>query len=206
MWLPTKNFVLVTILAIGNCPLPVLNEFDVFGLLESTYSAVLGTPNCLPLFRGARSRVPRLLMLFHSIGSVLILLHAFPPFALISKCLEKIRRERANLVLICPVWASQPWFPVALEMLCDVPRLLRRSPKLLTSPLGEPHPLLSSNSLQLAAWRLSGDPSLSKAFRSEWSTFCWPVIDLQQSLLTIPAGGIGVIGVCKGVKIPCRLL
>ena len=132
--------------------------------------------------------------------------YAFPPFALISKCLEKIRRERANLVLICPVWTSQPWFPVALEMLCDVPRLLRQSSKLLTSPLGEPHPLLSSNSLQLAAWRLSGDPSLSKAFRSEWSTFCWPVIDLQQSLLTIPAGGTGVIGVCKGVRIPCRLL
>ena len=74
MWLPTKNFVLVTILAIGSCPLPVLNELDVFGLLESTYLAVLETPNCLPLFRGAHSRVPRLLMLFHSIGSVLILM------------------------------------------------------------------------------------------------------------------------------------
>jgi hypothetical protein len=77
--------------------------------------------------------------------------YAFPPFALVPKCLEKIRREKANLVMVCPVWPSQPWFPILLELTCDVPVLLRPSRDLLVSATGETHPLLLTGSLQLAA-------------------------------------------------------
>ena len=48
----------------------------------------------------------------------------FPPFALISKCLEKIRLEKATAVFVCPVWPGQPWFPLLLELACKIPRLL----------------------------------------------------------------------------------
>lgn len=50
--------------------------------------------------------------------------YAFPPFSLILKCLEKIRREEATIIFVCPVWPGQPWFPILLELSCDVPRLL----------------------------------------------------------------------------------
>ncbi|KZS06357.1 Uncharacterized protein APZ42_030220 [Daphnia magna] len=79
--------------------------------------------------------------------------YVFPPFSMIPKCLEKIRREKANVIMICPVWPAQPWYPVMLEMVCETPRLLHPSIDLLMSPQGEPHPLLESGTLQLAAWK-----------------------------------------------------
>lgn len=41
--------------------------------------------------------------------------YLFPPFSLISRCVDKIRRDKANVVMVCPVWPTQPWFPVLLE-------------------------------------------------------------------------------------------
>lgn len=35
--------------------------------------------------------------------------YVFPPFALIPRCLAKIKRDKADFVLICPLWRS--WFP-----------------------------------------------------------------------------------------------
>ena len=132
--------------------------------------------------------------------------YAFPPFSLIFKCLEKVRRERACLCLVCPVWPSQPWFPILLELSCDVLLLLPSTPDLLTSPQGLPHPLLTNSSLRLAAWTLSGIPSQCKAFRRTWSNFSWPDAALTQTLLTNPPGGTGQIGVWEGVAIPYQIL
>ena len=101
--------------------------------------------------------------------------YLFPPFSMIPKCLEKIFREESNAVMICPVWPSQPWYPVMLGMVCETPRLLQQSSSLLVSARGEPHPLLNSGALQLAAWRLSGRASEGEAFRALWSNYSWPV-------------------------------
>ena len=45
--------------------------------------------------------------------------YTFPPFCLIGKCVKKVREDRASLILIAPVWRSQPWFPALLELLVD---------------------------------------------------------------------------------------
>ena len=50
--------------------------------------------------------------------------YAFPPFALIPRCLEKIRREKTHLVLVTPIWPNQAWYPLLLEMLSDFPIFL----------------------------------------------------------------------------------
>ena len=50
--------------------------------------------------------------------------YAFPPFCLISLCLAKVRRDKATLVLIAPVWPAQPWYPAILEMVVTTPILL----------------------------------------------------------------------------------
>ena len=132
--------------------------------------------------------------------------YAFPPFNLIFKCLDKIRREKANLVLICPVWPTQPWYPVLLELACDVPLLLPQLTNLLTSPRGRPHPLLSSRSLRLAAWNLSGKPGASRDFRNRLSSCCSQGIVRTRSQLTIQPGETGVSGVFDGTSIPFRQL
>ena len=38
--------------------------------------------------------------------------YRFPPFSLIHQCATKIIREQATITLVCPIWLSQPWFPV----------------------------------------------------------------------------------------------
>lgn len=129
--------------------------------------------------------------------------YAFPPFALIGQCLTKLRKEGADLVLVCPYWPSQPWFPTLLQLTTDVPLVLPRRADLLTNGLGEPHPLSTRLSFRLIAWPLSGDASRSEAFRRRWSTFSWPAAETRPSPLTNPPGGLGLLGVLNGVKIPC---
>nr|ACB38666.1 reverse transcriptase [Daphnia pulex] len=132
--------------------------------------------------------------------------YIFPPFALIFKCIEKIRRERATAVFVCPVWTGQPWFPLLLELVCDVPRLLTSSPVLLTSALGESHPLISSNALHLAAWKLSGDSSKGEDFRRQLSSYSWPAVESTQHQRTSRPGAIGQIGAWENVRIPCQTI
>ena len=49
---------------------------------------------------------------------------AFPPFALIGRCLMKVRTERCTVLLIAPCWRTQTWYPVLLELLVDYPIFL----------------------------------------------------------------------------------
>ena len=79
-------------------------------------------------------------------GSVGVLL---PPFNLIPFYLTKIRQEQAEIVLVAPYWPSQFWFPSLMELATDIPVLLFPSKSLLTSPLGECHPLTVSEVIRL---------------------------------------------------------
>ena len=129
--------------------------------------------------------------------------YAFPPFSLIFRCIDKLRREKASIVLICPICTGQPWFPVLLEQACDIPRLLRPSPVLLTSAQGESHPFLQSGALILTAWKLSGDRMTCRDFRDRLLNFSWRDAVAIQMLHTNPPGSIGEIGVWSGIAIPC---
>jgi hypothetical protein len=126
----------------------------------------------------------------------------FPPFSLIFRCLQKIRKERATVIFVCPVWTGQPWYPLLLELCCDVPRIFLPRRTLLISPMGESHPLLLTGGLQLAAWRLSGVVSACEVFRKEWSSFSWQDREKIPSHHTNQPGVIGCVGAWKGVKIP----
>lgn len=43
--------------------------------------------------------------------------YAFPPFALILKCLNKIINDKAPGILVFPHWPGQPWFPLLKTMI-----------------------------------------------------------------------------------------
>ncbi len=131
--------------------------------------------------------------------------YAFPLFSLIPRCLSKIRREKATIVLVCPIWQSQPWFPLLLELACEAPRVLPPGRQLLTSPTGEPHPL-TGYPLMLAAWKLSGDLPAGKAFRQRSSNYFWPATVHPRTLHTSPRGTIGQIGVLGKILIPCQMI
>jgi hypothetical protein len=132
--------------------------------------------------------------------------YAFPPFNLIGHCIRKMRQDQAQLTLVCPYWPSQPWFPLLLETIVDVPRILPYREDLLLDANGEAHPLLTTNALCLIVWRLSGVASEARDFRTRLSTLYWPATDQPHTLATKPPGTSGQIGAIGTVTIPCRAL
>ena len=70
---------------------------------------------------------------------------AFPPFALIGRCLQQIVRQNVEqLILVAPVWPSQPWYPLLLQLCIDHPLLFPMSPTLLTRD-NQSHPFPTCN-------------------------------------------------------------
>lgn len=75
--------------------------------------------------------------------------YAFPPFSLLTRCLQKIKKDKARGILVYPVWESQPWYPLAMSLMITNPIVFEPSTDLLTSPFSTEHPL--SSHLTLAA-------------------------------------------------------
>jgi len=99
--------------------------------------------------------------------------YAFPPFSLIARCLQKISMEKAEGIIIVPVWPTQPWYSQLLHLMMDVPRTLPQSLTTLTMPgqNHKTHPLIKK--MVLMACRLSGNPLKHKEFlrRLETSSY-----------------------------------
>ena len=102
--------------------------------------------------------------------------YAFPPFCLISKVLRQLSKQKVErMILVTPLWPTQPWYPLLLSMCIQNPILIPTTENLLENPLGEKHPLILNSTLELVVWLVSGIPSLRKAYRAE----------LQNSLLML---------------------
>jgi hypothetical protein len=100
------------------------------------------------------------------------LLYAFPPFCVISRLLAKVANEGAEMVLIAPLWPTQPWFATLLRMVVDKPRLLPPALKLPNKPT-QVHPM--AKRLRLTAFRISGSSWKPKAYRETLLTLsCYP--------------------------------
>lgn len=79
--------------------------------------------------------------------------YAFPPFSIISRVLQKIITDKAEGIVVVPLWTSQPWFPLFQALLVNTPITFEPNNRLLSFS-GTPHPL--SESLSLVAGKLSG--------------------------------------------------
>ena len=66
--------------------------------------------------------------------------YAFPPFCLITRVLRQVQNQAVErMILISPLWPTQPWFPLLMAMSIQVPLLLPTFPGLLSN-----HGLLES--------------------------------------------------------------
>ena len=83
-------------------------------------------------------------------------LYAFPPWCMIPRVLATLKRSTSTMILIAPCWPNQPWFPLLLSLLMDLPfKFPMNSKNLLTQRRGSiQHRDLST--LHLSAWKLSG--------------------------------------------------
>ena len=92
--------------------------------------------------------------------------YAFPLFALIGRCLQKVWDEKLDyLLLIALVWPAQSWYPLLLEMLVEILRVLPQQSDILLNPQGELHPLVVQSHLTLAACWCQGIPQDKWSFR-----------------------------------------
>lgn len=132
--------------------------------------------------------------------------YAFPPFCLISSCLAKIREEGAQIVLVTPIWQAQAWYPLLLQMSIEDPVLIPMTYNTLLSPMKETHPLLQNQTLKLAGWKVSGDPSQQLAYQRKQKNYSSdPGNQARDQLMTVP-GISGLAGVIQGKLIPFQHL
>ena len=128
--------------------------------------------------------------------------YAFPPFSLMPVVLHKAKREQVTLVLVAPLWTTQPWWPLLIELLVDYPVYLGNNSKLLqeVSSPGVLHPLFPA--LRLTVWRISGNITKQWEFQKKLSNSC---VTASRALLPKPTmlpGLSGVAGVRRGKVIP----
>jgi hypothetical protein len=121
--------------------------------------------------------------------------YAFPPFAMIGRCLQLIQSQKVeHLVPMAPVWPTQAWCPLLLELCIYFPLLLPTREDLLIQR-GKNHPL---HQLQLAGWLLSTVATKQQEFLTKLEKFSWQPGE-ETPLAPIPQPGTsGVAGVLKG--------
>ena len=89
--------------------------------------------------------------------------YAYPPTSLIRACLNQIRTEDVEVILIAPCWPNQEWFPELLDLTIDFPLILPPSQRLLKQTFSH-HFHQNPKNLNLHAWRLSRDFTRREGF------------------------------------------
>ena len=126
---------------------------------------------------------------------------ANPPWCLIPRCLSQIKQQQAEVLLITPLWPSQPWFPVLLRMLQDYPRQLPPHQDLILTPSNQEF-LMQREIPTLVAWPTSGNPSLHEEFLHRLQTYSSHHGGTKQTPATAHYLQNELIGVSNGVEIP----
>lgn len=89
--------------------------------------------------------------------------YAFPPFALLLNCIQKIIQDKATGILVFPMWPAQAWYPQLMDLLVTDIVILDPRPNLVLSHFRQQHPL--HRTLTLGAAVLSGARSPDAAYR-----------------------------------------
>lgn len=99
-------------------------------------------------------------------------IYMFPPFSLIARILQKILQDKAEVVLVAPIWTTQGWWAQMLHMICQQSYYLPSSQGILTLPHkpDRKHPL---KKMVLGVFRLSGKLFKSKDYQSMLPTSSW---------------------------------
>ena len=115
------------------------------------------------------------------------------PWNLISRVLIKTQMQGADVILVAPVWKTQPWYPLLLSLVVDWPHLLPKQ-----KPSVESVPIMP----QLAVWSISGKALTVKAFQDKLQSLSSTPGDQKLTNHMTHYLGDGIAGVLNGVQIP----
>ena len=92
------------------------------------------------------------------------LYYAFPPFSCISRIIQKVIEEEADLILVAPLFSTQTWFPHVLKLVSGDSFILPKVDHLLYLPKqGKVHCLTS---MRMVVSRLAGNNSCRNTNRN----------------------------------------
>ena len=92
--------------------------------------------------------------------------YIFPPFPLLNRCLQKLKKDQTLALLVAPIWPTQVWWPRLLRLLVATPLMLPQHKDLLNLPhSGAQHPL--RNQMRLMACLLSDNTMKQEEYRSQ---------------------------------------
>ena len=113
---------------------------------------------------------------------------ANPPWNMIPRVIMKTQSQKADVILVTPIWKSQPWYAILPSMMVDWPRLL---PTQHSAPLNPP----------LAVWSISGNDSTVKAFQAKLQSSSSAHGEQKQTSPMTHSLDTGVAGVINGKQI-----
>ena len=116
---------------------------------------------------------------------------ANPPWCLVSRVLAQVQSQQAFVILVAPVWKTQPWYSLLLGMLGDYPRLLGQMPPIVTRQV---QPMIVP---QLAVWPISGKSTETKSFQMKLPLLCLNQDESRQISLTTHSSANGIAGVIE---------
>lgn len=91
--------------------------------------------------------------------------YMFPSFSVTGAVLQKVEMDKAEAVLIAPLFTTQPWFPRLLQMVISNPILLPKGNRVLINPkTKEFHPM---EKLQLCVFKISGNNYAVEGFHKK---------------------------------------
>ena len=130
--------------------------------------------------------------------------YIFAPFSLIGKIIQKIEMDQVqDIIIIIPLWTTQPWFSKMLRLLTCCPVILPREPGNLTHPGKKEHAL---KNMTLAACRLSASSTRTAAFHQQLRTSLCPLGGKTRKNSTTAILGNGYTFALRNTTIHCHRL
>ena len=123
--------------------------------------------------------------------------YAFPPFNLIPAVLDKVVQDKADIMLVAPLWQAQAWWPLLLSLLVEQPVLLPSRRHLLKDPTDPQriHPMFPR--LHLAVFHISGDNTRQWEYLTTCPKFSFQHPDPLHRKHTDMLGDAGVAGAIR---------
>ena len=106
--------------------------------------------------------------------------YVFPPFSVIGRVLQKMAEDQAELILVAPLFPSQPWFPQMLQHISGPSLVLPKTNQILYLPgTNRQHRLTT---MRMGAFHLSGNVSAVRAYQQTLQTLsCDPGDQLRRN-------------------------
>lgn len=118
---------------------------------------------------------------------------ANPPWGFLCSCVCQVTQQMATVMLVTPLWSSQPWFPTLFTLLLDYPHLFpQRDDLIIPSCVEVPLP---GSVNHLVTWFIAGSPTESLSFQWSPPSYSWHPGGVSQTVITTHHRASGKDGV-----------